>query len=240
MLSVQTIWCLDAFTDHNGAFFVDKSAASGRQTVLTRTGDVIIANGGAFHGANANIMPTPRVALLVQYVPRFVRPGARFPRAVLDAVHKPDVAARLERLLDLDKADNDPSLTVSVERSPGVSETFVPPWSNARAAAGAVIRTEVALFCGAHNRACALSLEEEVYRMALLEYHGGSATSTTALDMKPRLKEASAPMSLQDPKSSFLLSNGKTMPAVAFGTGGRSADEVPSTTVGFHVFLSVS
>ena len=228
---MQALWCLHGFTESNGAFFIDKSTASGRRTVLTRAGDVVIANGGVNHGANANFMPTPRVALLVQYVPRFVRPGARFPRAVLDAVHNPDVSARLARLLDLDKADNDPSLTVSVERSPGVSETFVPPWSNARAAAGAVIRADVEQFCGgAQNRASALSLQEEVYRMALLEYHGGSATSTTALDIKPRSEEVhSAPLALQDPKATLLLSNGKMMPSLAFGTGGRSADEVLST-----------
>jgi hypothetical protein len=94
-----------------------------------------------------------------------------------------------------------------------------------------VIRADVEQFCGgAQNRACALSLQEEVYRMALLEYHGGSATSTTALDIKPRSEEVhSAPLALQDPKATLLLSNGKMMPALAFGTGGRSADEVLST-----------
>ena len=102
------------------------------------------------------------------------------------------------------------------------------------AAASAVIRAEVERFCGGtQNHACALSLEEEVYRMALLEYHGGSVTSTAALDNKPRSDEAqSALLALQDPKASFLLSHGRTMPAIAFGTGGRSADEVPSSIVG--------
>ena len=38
------------------------------------------------HGASPNLTPAPRVALLVQYVPRFVRPGARYPPAVLDAL----------------------------------------------------------------------------------------------------------------------------------------------------------
>jgi len=230
LLSVQAIWCLDAFTVHNGAFFVDgNSAASGRRTVLTRAGDVIVANGGVQHGAHANRECTPRIAVLVQYVPRFVRPGAQFPRAVLDLVHQQgEFIGRLERLLDLCVADDDPALTVSVEKSPGVPGIFVPPWSAAQAVAGAVVQAEIERFCGTGvNSVCALSLEEEVYRMALLKHHGGSGPCTTPSSLKLKEVPGAPHAKQQDPQTnSFLLSNGITMPALAFGTGGRSADEV--------------
>ena len=231
MLSVQAIWCLDAFTTHNGAFFIDKKAAAlGRHTIYTRAGDVIVANGGVLHGAHANRTPHPRVALLVQYVPRFVRPGAQFPRAVLDCVHQPEMIARLERLLDLDKPDDEPSLTVSLDEQSGAPDIFVPPWSDARAIAGAVVRAEIERFCSNSLISdCIPSLEEEVNRKALFNHHRGSST-TGITPLKPTLKgEPKAPSSLtilDHQTSSFVLSNGYKMPALAFGTGGRSAHEV--------------
>ena len=230
LLSVQAIWCLDAFTPLNGAFFVDKNAAaSSRRTIFTRAGDVIIANGGVMHGAHANRTPRPRVALLVQYVPRFVRPGAQFPRAVLDGMHQPEMVARLAQLLDLGKTDDDPSLTVSIEKSPGTPEVFVPPWSDARAAAGAVVRAEVERFCSdSLSSACVASLQEEINRKALFNFHPGSTTSNAHLTPYLIGESNSLPsLVVEDHQtSSFVLSNGIKMPALAFGTGGRSAHEV--------------
>ena len=221
VISAQVIWCLDAFTDYNGAFFVVQSQTGSRRSVLTRRGDVIVASGQASHGAHPNYTPWPRVALLVQYVPRFVRPGAQFPRAVLDVLPPEAPTAVLERLLDLDLLDNDLALAVPVERGGGV-ETFVPPWDDARAASNAVIRAAVETFCD--DGECADSLETEVYSRALLNHHGGSATGVKnggSMNRQCENNDRATPMPV-----SFRLGTGASMPSLAFGTAGRIVDEV--------------
>ena len=123
-LSIQAVFLLDNFTAENGAFFAmpptgwrgssryeelgNRTDLSwldemGGKTVTARAGQVILAHGAVWHGALPNYSPRPRLAVLVQFVPRFVRPGQRYPRSLVDGCcdGAPERLAALERLLDL-------------------------------------------------------------------------------------------------------------------------------------------
>ena len=121
-LSVQAVFALDNFTAENGAFFVLPPAGwqgparydelaerhdmgwlreEGAKVVTARAGEVLLAHGAVWHGALPNYSPRPCLALLVQFVPRFVRPGQRYPRSLVPEAAPAPLAAELERLLDL-------------------------------------------------------------------------------------------------------------------------------------------
>ena len=121
-LSVQAVFALDNFTAENGAFFVLPPAGwqgparydelaerhdmgwlreEGAKVVTARAGEVLLAHGAVWHGALPNYSPRPRLAVLVQFVPRFVRPGQRYPRSLVPEAAPAPLAAELERLLDL-------------------------------------------------------------------------------------------------------------------------------------------
>ena len=182
-LAVQVMWLLDDCDEENGAFYFipgthraarrppsmgdsgegDSSGAlppNARQ-VLGGAGSVVLANGALWHGAAPNYSARPRVALLYEYVPRFVRPGMRFPRSVLDVLHTGDAhvsvaaeeggdkghegtdaqeARRLHRelsaLLDLERDADAVTL-----QAPGGERSFVPqPCTDVAAAALAFCR----------------------------------------------------------------------------------------------------
>jgi diketogulonate reductase-like aldo/keto reductase/cephalosporin hydroxylase len=107
-ISVQVLWLLDNFTSANGAFFylppnprgLRGSAARNTrpfpqarqgmfpptpdtQMVTGLAGSAIIAHGSVWHGAAPNLFSRPRLAFLVQFVPKFVRPGNRYPFGML-------------------------------------------------------------------------------------------------------------------------------------------------------------
>ena len=90
----------------------------------------------------------------VQYVPRYIRPGARYPLAALDPLGETSdnsaLRAKLAILLDLTLPDTSPALTVAASRAGNpAGALFIPPWADARHAAAAVVRVAAEKFCKA-------------------------------------------------------------------------------------------
>ena len=124
-LSIQVLYLLDNFTAANGAFYyIPKGfdeTSGGRQypqyeqgiypnnanpqLVTASLGSAIFAHGSCWHGAASNFLPRPRIAFLVQYVPRFIRPGRRFPYMILLGVKRN--TTRLQKLLDVHSISNE-------------------------------------------------------------------------------------------------------------------------------------
>ena len=75
---------------------------SGAQMVTAEAGSVILAHGGVWHGAAPNFFARPRIAILIQYVPAYVRPGRRYPYSLVQrAVERDEDAERAQRLVQL-------------------------------------------------------------------------------------------------------------------------------------------
>ena len=117
-VSLQVIWMLDSFNTANGAFFVmpgqfwaedfpEHVYPVGAQMVTGTVGSAVIANGGLVHGAAPNFTPRPRIAVLVQYVRRFVRPFNKYSAGLLAntaANHEVEV---LRQILDITDEEED-------------------------------------------------------------------------------------------------------------------------------------
>ena len=75
------------------------------QMVTSSEGSIIFAHGGLLHGAAPNLHSRPRIAFLVQYVPKFVRPGKSYPMSMLSnklaSMKDPTARARLLELFDV-------------------------------------------------------------------------------------------------------------------------------------------
>ena len=92
--------------------------------VTAAAGSAIVAHGALWHGAAPNLFFRPRIAFLVQYVPRFVRPGNRYPSQVIDGFisrKKLDLARaqRLRQLFDVDSSSLRSSASVEITTSAG-------------------------------------------------------------------------------------------------------------------------
>jgi ectoine hydroxylase-related dioxygenase (phytanoyl-CoA dioxygenase family) len=88
-LSVQVLWLLDNFTEHNGATMFlpeshewlqqpdyDFSTPHQSQLLLAPAGSVLIAHGAWWHRQTPNLSPLPRSALLASFCRAFVIPKA--------------------------------------------------------------------------------------------------------------------------------------------------------------------
>ena len=122
-VSIQALWVLDNITTANGAFYYVKpnlessrndsvrsvapeaqgiDLPKGAQMVTAAAGSVILAHGGVWHGAAPNFFARPRLSVLVQYVPAYVRPGRRYPYSMIkQAVEREVDPARSRRLVEL-------------------------------------------------------------------------------------------------------------------------------------------
>ena len=130
-ISVQVLWLLDHFSTSNGAFYYiptvnGDQAKRGNdhlpksyprntfpknaQMITGESGSVLFAHGGILHGAAPNMHPRPRIAFLVQYVPKFVRPGNTYPfsllTTILSSVDNSKSNARLKELFDIKNIKN--------------------------------------------------------------------------------------------------------------------------------------
>jgi ectoine hydroxylase-related dioxygenase (phytanoyl-CoA dioxygenase family) len=89
LLSVQVLWLLDDFTEHNGATMFlpdshswlkqpdyDFSTPQHAQLLLAPAGSVLIAHGAWWHRQTRNSSPLPRSALLANFCRAFVVPKA--------------------------------------------------------------------------------------------------------------------------------------------------------------------
>ena len=115
------LWLLDNFTAANGAFYYVKPnqgksrngdarnqkvppnglrLPTGSQIITALSGSVILAAGGTWHGAAPNFFARPRVGILIQYVPAYVRPGRRYPFGMLRHLVG-SMDARARRLIQL-------------------------------------------------------------------------------------------------------------------------------------------
>ena len=120
-ISLQVIVALDDFTAFNGAFYymlpsdnVDNlqyvlsypqfehhhELPEHTQSVLIPKGSVIIASGHLPHGADRNRSKEPRIAVLVQYVRRYVRTAYNWKKS-LDVSEVEFLPPRIKSLLDL-------------------------------------------------------------------------------------------------------------------------------------------
>lgn len=114
-ISLQVIVALDDFTENNGAFYycdfgsevLDyphvkhlRNLPANHKKVLLRKGSIIIASGALPHGADINLSTSPRLAILLQYVRRFVRP-ARIWKTSLEIDQSYMKNLRFINLLDL-------------------------------------------------------------------------------------------------------------------------------------------
>ena len=129
-ISVQVLWLLDHFSTTNGAFYYlpnlrqkkrgSKSTVpllprdvypKGAQMITGAAGSVLFAHGGLLHGAAPNMHSRPRIAFLVQYVPKFVRPGKQYPLSILTPLLRTSTStstrSRLLELFDIDIDDAD-------------------------------------------------------------------------------------------------------------------------------------
>ena len=180
----------------------------------------------------------------MQYVPRFIRPGARYPNAVLDTLRFRDGKREtLARLLDLPLPDSSTELRVVAEAFDGRERVFTPPWTVAEQAASAVISAAVAEFCGAFTGGCVSEVTEQTYRRALLRSGsavGGGVAAPGAANASGvgGISGVSAvsgvsggvrydsmpvvPITVHHGSGSSVVQ----MPAMIFGTAGRSAEEV--------------
>lgn len=88
-LSVQVLWLLDNFTEHNGATMFlpeshswlqqpeyDFSTPQQSQLLVAPAGSVLIAHGAWWHRQTPNLSPAPRSALLASFCRAFVIPKA--------------------------------------------------------------------------------------------------------------------------------------------------------------------
>ena len=237
-ISIQVLWLLDNFTTSNGAFYVlnegfEKNNEGKRpnmaqgiyptdatpQMVTGLEGSVIIAQGSAWHGAAHNFYPRPRIAFLVQYVPKFVRPGSRYPFSMLPH----GASYRLKSLFDVHRHEVEESMELTFEGRK--SETFQ---YNKNSLSGVYenafeLATNAFQLQPEEAHVTAMSVEDEALKRALLEYDicHPPKSSSPSVKPTPRLEETS-------PRS-YVLSNlhhnmvDFTVPPLAFGVGGITA-----------------
>ncbi len=266
-ISVQVLWLLDNFTTSNGAFYYlpdrpedgtrDRRGARSRapfprtgmyppadaaQMVTGLAGSVVIAHGGIWHGSAPNLFSRPRLAMLVQYVPRFVRPGKRYPFGMLSRILSRAVndeekqKRRLMQLFDVVDHAGSPS-TIHYTTVDG-AEHAVP--YRLGAPPGHVYQT-VRAHMEAHGVApdmCdthAKHAEDSALQSALLNYHvchapQSSSPAATAAAAAASKVDASFSVSASDNphRGIFVRSNSVNsadgnadppFPALAFGVG---------------------
>lgn len=113
ILEIQAIWMVDDFTTCNGAPQIAPHSqkrltapdpvefAQTSQTVTGRAGSVILSHGLCWHNTSENRSSQPRISILGNYTPKFVRPiedhQRDFETAVYDAF-----SPQLQRMLCLD------------------------------------------------------------------------------------------------------------------------------------------
>ena len=229
------LWLLDNFTTSNGAFYVlnegfEKKnegkrpnmaqgifpSAATPQMVTGLEGSVIIAQGAAWHGAAHNFYPRPRIAFLVQYVPKFVRPGSRYPFSMLPH----GASYRLKSLFDVHRHEVEESMELTIEGRK--SETFK---YNKNSLSGVYenafkLATNVFQLQPEQAHFTATSVEDEALKRALFEYDicHPPKSSSPSVKPTPRLEEMSS--------RSYVLSNldhsaaDFAVPPLAFGVGG--------------------
>ena len=116
---IQTIWCIDDFTEDNGAFFAIPGSHKIRQRVtmpnggnlergkipdnakkiIAPAGSVIIALGHVWHGADKNVTKNKRLGMLVEYVCSFVDSKMKFDKKSFDVDVLKTFSPRLVRIL---------------------------------------------------------------------------------------------------------------------------------------------
>ena len=101
------------------------------QMVTGQAGSILFAHGGILHGAAPNMHSRPRIAFLVQYVPKFVRPGKQYRMHILlnslQLLHTNE--KRKNRLMELfdvaNHADKKPTSTANPVVPPSKQKYFV-------------------------------------------------------------------------------------------------------------------
>ena len=233
-VSVQVLWLLDNFTASNGAFYVLKDSLEREnrgkrpnlphgmypmkgnpQLVTGLEGSIIIAHGAVWHGAAQNFYPRPRIAFLVQYVPKFVRPGQRYPYEMLPR----DSSERLKSLFDMYRFDIRGTLEVQIGGLTKEIEydkrTLEGAYAGAFDAASAVESSQYEM---ANN--FGMEAEDEVLKRSLLNYDMCHAPPTSAGRRRPESNTRS--------RRSYVMKEhhptaGFSMPPMAFGVGGTTA-----------------